>query len=198
MWRRSMSIGRICRTASFSTTTTSAVTGVATGNGGKATSKGGELNAAYQPLTNLSLKLAAAYTDAKLGEQPLGSTLIAGSRLQNAPQWQATAGAQYDFTLPVTGYNGFVRGDFSYYGWQWSNQTEETSPFFYVPARSLVNLRFGVAPTDSSWGAEFYVDNALNREQIYGAQGFFGEPNTNQALVGRPRSVGVLIRHSWR
>jgi outer membrane receptor protein involved in Fe transport len=172
--------------------------GVTTGNGGKATSKGGEVNAAYRALTNLSLKLAASYTDAKLGQQPLGSPLLEGTRLQNAPIWQATAGAQYDFTLPVTGYAGFLRGDFSYYGWQWSNQSSEPNPFFYVPARAIVNVRLGMAPRDSNWGAEFYVDNVLNREQIYGAQSFFGEPNTNQALVGRPRSAGVLVRYSWR
>jgi len=171
--------------------------GVTTGNGGKASSKGGELSAAYQPSASLSLRLAASYTDAKLGQQPLGSPLLEGTRLQNAPEWQGTLSAQYNFTLPVTGYDGFIRGDFSYYGWQWSNQSSEPNPFFYVPARSIANVHFGVAPRENTWSAEFYVANAFNREQIYGSQSFFGEPNTEQALVGRPRSVGVSVRYSW-
>jgi len=172
--------------------------GVATGNGGKATSKGGEINVAYQPLDNLSLKMAASYTDAKLGAQPVGSPLLEGTRLQNSPIWQGSASAQYDFTLPITGFSSFLRADFSYYGWQWSNQSSEPNPFFFVPARSTLNFRLGVAPNNGNWDVEFYVDNALNREQIYGAQSFFGEPATNQALVGRPRFMGFMVRYNWR
>jgi outer membrane receptor protein involved in Fe transport len=155
------------------------------------------MSAAYQPSANLSLRLAASYTDAKLGQQPLGSPLLEGTRLQNAPKWQGTMSAQYGFTLPVTGYDGFIRGDFSYYGWQWSNQSSEPNPFFHVPARSIANVHLGVAPRENTWSAEFYVANAFNRKQIYGSQSFFGEPNTEQALVGRPRSVGVSVRYSW-
>jgi outer membrane receptor protein involved in Fe transport len=172
--------------------------GTATGNLGLASTKGLEVSFTANPFDRLSINTAASYTEATLGKQPLGvTTSKAGDQLQNAPKWQATLGLQYEFPLAQTEYGGFVRGDVSYYGWQISNQSQQNDPFFYVPARTMVNLRFGVHPADSNWSSELYVDNALDRNITYGAQGFFGEPFTNQALVGRPRTVGLLLRKNW-
>ena len=44
---------------------------------------------------------------------------------------------------------------------------------------------------NSNWSAELFVNNVLNRMVFYGAQAYFGEPGTNQALVGRPRQFGI-------
>jgi iron complex outermembrane receptor protein len=171
---------------------------VATANAGKAFSKGAEFSLAFSPIERLSLTAAATYTDAKLGRQPAGSTIgQEGQPLQNAPEWQGTLAVQFDFSLLHDNYRSFLRGDISYYGWQWTNQTEESNPFFYAPARALVNFRYAFRPPDGAWSAELFINNALNREQQFGAQAFFGEPRTNQALVGQPRTVGLLLRHQF-
>lgn len=171
--------------------------GTVTTNGGKATSKGGEVSIAYRPVNSLTLTAAGSYTRAVLGQQPPGSTVgTDGEPLQNAPELQGTLSMQYNFSIS-SAYGGFLRGDESYYGWQWSNQASEPNPFFYVHARSLTGLRFGFLPTQGDWTIQLYIDNAFNREQEYGAQSYFGEPNTNQVLVGRPRTVGLMANYSW-
>ena len=167
-------------------------------NEGSASSKGAEMSVIARPLDALLLNASVTYTDAKLGKPPVG-TMIGneGDPLQNAPVWQATAGAEYKFPMVHGTYNGFLRVDTSYYGWQISNQTIAHDPFVYVPARALLNLRLGFGPPNREWAVETFINNALNREQIYGANVDFGEPKTNQVIVGRPRQFGVLIRTRW-
>lgn len=171
--------------------------GVAATNGGTAYSRGGDFSITYHPFDNLILRAVGAYTAAELGKQPAGSTVgKEGTPLQNAPKLQGTLSVQYNFGISQK-YEGFLRGDESYYGSQWSNQASEPNPFFYVHARSLMDLRFGFQPRDGNWTTQLYVDNALNREQEFGAQSYFGEPMTNQVLVGRPRTVGLMANYSW-
>jgi hypothetical protein len=110
--------------------------------------------------------------------------------------WQGTGSAQYEFPV-LKDKSGYVRADFSYYGWQYSNQATQNNPFFYVPARSLLNLHLGVRPFEGHWEGEIYVYNLTDRTQQYGAQQLFGDGSTNQTLVGPPLTLGVIGRYRW-
>lgn len=170
-----------------------------TTNAGEATSRGAEVAIGAYPTDSLSINAAITYTKAELGQPPVGVAVGAkGDRLQNAPEWQATLSGQQDFPIFGGAYGGFVRTDLSYYGDQISNQANQSNPFFYVPDRFLVNVRFGFRPSEpSSWEAELFVNNLFDEKVTYGAQAFFGEPFTNQALVGRPQNYGLVLRKSW-
>jgi iron complex outermembrane receptor protein len=170
-----------------------------TTNAGKATSKGAEVAMAAYPTDGLSINAAVTYTKAELGEPPVGIAVGAkGDRLQNAPEWQATLSGQQEFPILDGAYGGFIRTDLSYYGDQISNQANQSNPFFYVPDRFVVNVRFGFRPnTEGSWEAELFVNNLFDEKITYGAQSFFGEPFTNQATVGRPQNYGLVLRKSW-
>ncbi len=170
---------------------------VITVNGGEATSKGGEVNFEARPVSHLTLSAALTYTDARLGQQPAGSAAgQEGWYLQNAPVWQGTGSAQYEFPV-LKDKTGYFRVDFSYYGWQYSNQATQNNPFFYVPARSLLNLHLGVRPLEGHWEGEIYVYNLADRMQQYGAQQLFGTTTVNQTLVGPPLTLGVIGRYRW-
>jgi outer membrane receptor protein involved in Fe transport len=172
--------------------------GTVTTNGGAATSRGVELTLGYRPLKSLTISANGAYTKAVLGEQPAGSTAgTEGAPLQNAPKLQGTLSMQYDFPVLAGRYHSYIRGDEAYYGSQWSTQSAYPNPFDYVPSRALTNFRFGFQPNNARWTTEVFMNNALNREQIYGAQAYFGEPATNQALVGQPRTVGLRASFLW-
>jgi iron complex outermembrane receptor protein len=168
-----------------------------TTNAGKASSKGAEASFEYRPLGALSLSADVTYTKAVLGAPPPGVAVgTEGEPLQNAPIWQGTIGASYTFPV-LADYVGTFRTDFSYYGWQWSNQASENNPFFFVHARSLLNFGLSVEPSHGRWSVELFAHNALNREQEYGAQSFFGEPLTNQVLVGAPLTLGLTAKWTF-
>lgn len=167
-------------------------------NAGDATSQGAELSLSAAVTDRLYFTTAVTYVDATLGDPPVGVAVgKKGDRLQNAPEWQATMSGNYDFPILDSRYKAFVRTDLSYYGDQISQQAFQDDPFFQVPARFVVNARLGFQPSEGSWTAEFYLNNAFNEEIIFGAQALFGEPFTNQALVGRPRTIGFVLRNRW-
>ena len=169
-----------------------------TTNAGTAKSRGGEIQITTRPRNWMLWAASATYTRARLGRPPAGASIgNEGDPLQNAPEWQGTVSGEFSFPVFRGEYEGALRADASYYGWQISNQAVGTNPFFYVPARALVNARLTMRPRKQDWSVELYVNNALNREVFYGAQAFFGEPGTNQALVGRPRQIGITLRKSW-
>jgi len=169
-----------------------------TTNAGDARIRGGEVQFTSRPADWFLFAASATYTHARLGRPPAGASIgNEGDPLQNAPEWQGTVSGEFSFPVFRGEYEGALRADASYYGWQISNQAVGTNPFFYVPARALVNARLTMRPRKQDWSVELYVNNALNREVFYGAQAFFGEPGTNQALVGRPRQIGITLRKSW-
>ena len=169
-----------------------------TTNAGNATVKGGEVQFTSRPTDWFLVAASGTYTRARLGRPPAGASIgNEGDPLQNAPEWQGTLSSELTFPVLRGDYRGALRADASYYGWQISNQAVASNPFFYVPAHALVNLRMTLRPKKADWAVELFLENALNRQIFYGAQAYFGEPNTNQTLVGRPRQFGITLRKSW-
>jgi iron complex outermembrane recepter protein len=169
-----------------------------TANAGSAKSQGAELSLGASVTDSLYFTSAVTYTDARLGAPPPGVAVgKQGDRLQNTPEWQATLTGQYSFPILDSKFHGYIRGDLSYYGSQISQQAMQHDPFFQVPSRFVVNMRLGYSPNAGNWDAELFLNNATNEEIVYGAQAMFGEPYTNEALVGRPRTLGFLLRYHW-
>ena len=109
-----------------------------TGNLGKATSKGGDINVVYRPVAQLTLDLTVAYTDAKFDKSSCAGSLVfdgtvcsggsdpnngglpyqvapvasSGDALLGAP-WSVTAAAEYHFTQ-WQGRTPYVRVDYQH------------------------------------------------------------------------------------
>ena len=130
--------------------------------------------------------LDATY-DRFLAVLPGGATrLVAGNRLNNAPEWSGSGSAVYEFATGRAG-TASVRGDLS---WQ--------SQVFFTPvndaietqrAYGLVHLRAGFEPPGRRWEIAVYVRNAGNREYIIGTGN--AAPAAVTARPGEPRLWGT-------
>jgi len=161
-------------------------------NAGHARSRGVEAEVVLVPLSGLQFNASVAYTNAKLDKASF--PLVEGSRLAGVPDWSGYLSAQYSF--PLAGQHGYVRGDFQYVGKSVSDVPDQTGsgPFFGAyPQRaySLVGLRAGIS--SDRWEAAVYVRNLLDER----ADTFIrdlGLPDLLTSTVTRPRTIGVDLK----
>ncbi|MEJ0038089.1 MAG: TonB-dependent receptor [Gammaproteobacteria bacterium] len=171
-------------------------------NAGKARIIGAELELQARPIEALELAVAAGYNDGELTEDTPGAPAgpnpgFKGDRLPGVPRANFSASAQYFFPLFGGGYEGFVRGDYSYTGDSTTTfnnlSTANGLPSHFTPeSYSLLNLRVGVR--NDRWTAALYVDNATNeRAEILIDNSSVAERITRN----RPRTVGANVRFSF-
>jgi len=160
-----------------------------TQNGGKAVSRGLDLQLQYQPIDALSFDLRAEYDDAYYaatvqGPAPLSgappTTVIQNGQKFNIPPFTGNLGIQY--TVAVGGHTGFVRTDWQYQGSYKAGTPYPLSgftPYNNFPTWFLLNLRAGV---DFRWGdVQLYVNNALNRQAWNNPQNAYGQSSFGDA-----------------
>jgi iron complex outermembrane receptor protein len=161
-------------------------------NGGRAQSRGFDMQAQYRPVSPLNLGLNLSYTDARYIDPVAGPkglvpgvppSINAGDHFA-IPKWQISTSAQYDFTLVKQ--NVYIRGDYQYQG---GYQTPGTygvavyNPFtLNVPSWDTLALRGGV--TFSNWDLNLYANNVLDSFQKLG--------NAGNGITGcaQPAAVG--------
>jgi iron complex outermembrane recepter protein len=168
-----------------------------TGNLGKASVKGGELELQLLPIDQLTLYSSLSYTDAKLNSTTAGTPGVAGDPLLDVPLWTAAVSGEY--RQPINeNVSGFMRVEGTY-----EDKVERTfvpTDFFRtVPAYHLFNIRLGARQPDSKWEVTGYVTNLLNtfaqsglRLSDTGAD----LPNTRPVSIVQPRTFGVEM--VWR
>jgi iron complex outermembrane recepter protein len=150
-------------------------------NAGKAEIKGFELEVTAVPVEGMTLRSSLAYLDAKYKEflfaDPLsGQTLdLQGFRLQNAPKWNATFGA--NFVLPL-GNGASLVSDLSY---------AYTSSKFYtailntprskIQPTHLVDGTLTYKPEGGNWSIGLWATNLLDARYlstVYDSPGYGG------------------------
>jgi len=160
-------------------------------NAASAIIKGVEVEVAAAARRSLRLSGHLAWLDASydrfLAVLPGGATrLVAGNRLNNAPEWSGSGSAVYEFSAGRKGMV-FVRGDLS-----WQTQV------FFTPvndaietqrAYGLVHLRAGFEPPSRRWELAVYVRNAGDQEYITGTANVALPAFT--ARPGEPRLWGT-------
>jgi outer membrane receptor protein involved in Fe transport len=162
-------------------------------NGGKARSKGFEVEIQAAPVEGLFLTLSAGYTNAKIRSVPSLATGVApGDPIQQVPDWNVAATTQYYFPLTET-MDGFVRTDFNYYGRSFSANNEPTNPRLR-PSWALINLRAGV--TKDMWEVTLFADNVTNtRANLADNRSIAAEVGGRPRIVSnRPRTIGLEAR----
>jgi outer membrane receptor protein involved in Fe transport len=165
-------------------------------NSGRATSDGGELEVTYALKTNLTIQVAAGYTDAKITRSAPGSPSPAGSPLTGVPHW--TASTSLEYTIPTsTAGELFVRGQYSF--------TDERRSFNNVatvgrvlPSYSLVNLRAG-SRFGQNWEFALFARNLFNERANYGDElaEVVEYPSRPRYVVNAPREVGLAISRKF-
>jgi len=157
-------------------------------NAGAARSKGFEVELTALPFEGLELFGSVGYSDSEYTD--FGDNT--GNRLQNAPEWQWNAGAQY--TWPVgDSLEMFARADVIYQDNRFLGANND--PFFVFEETTLVNARLGLASASgkwavTAWGRNLFEDDAI--VQIFGGSSLF-IPSYNYA-PNTPRTVGVDFR----
>ncbi|HTV95885.1 MAG TPA: TonB-dependent receptor [Steroidobacteraceae bacterium] len=137
-------------------------------NGGRATSKGVELETQFVPVERLTLGLNVAYTDARLESVSLGVSeatgAVAGDALPFTPTWAGSATA--DYALPLNAALTSTYGaTFRYQGTKWSDYPDDpNNTGVVIPSYDTVDLRAGLA--FSRYKIQAHIANLFN------AQGF--------------------------
>ncbi len=164
-------------------------------NVGAAESKGGEIEFAATPLTGLDLTATAGYTDAEYTKSNLEAGVEAGDPFPIVPQWTASLGIQYRFSI-INGRSAHVRADAQYVD-------ESRSDFFSYdgfpvvqPSYELVNFRFGMDLTERL-SVTLSVDNVLDERPALDLVDI-GPPYGYIMSTSRPRLYGLTFRYSGR
>jgi outer membrane receptor protein involved in Fe transport len=168
-----------------------------TENGGKAVSRGLDLQVQYQPIDAFDIDLKTEYDDAYYaqaveGPAPLSgaapTVLIEDGQKFNIPTFTGVLGTQYNFQL--FGLTNFIRSDWQYQGGYKAGTPYPLggfTPYNNYPAWFLLNLRAGMS---FRWGdIQLYANNALNRQAWNNPQNAYGQSNfggTGCSVSGGP------------
>jgi iron complex outermembrane recepter protein len=173
-----------------------------TTNGGKARSRGVELNAHATPWHGMALDGAGTYTDAVLTQTlPTISTATvllgsAGDRLPNSAKFSATLSAQQDFDLSDR-LGAFAGVTYSYVGDRMSAFITQgnTRPRFALPAYATVDLRAGFT-WDKVWKINAYARNIFNSRGLVSATNRNGATTTYATYI-LPTNYGVSVSRKF-
>jgi len=179
-----------------------------TQNAGHAVSRGGDLQVQLRPTRDLSLSVAASYTDAHYDTQVLGPTPVAGGtqsviaqdgdQLPVAP-WNVNVSAQWTF-LRASRLSAYLRGDFQYA----SSYHRTTGPgtVSYAPEQyqadstKYVTARLGAEY--GTWSFSLFVDNLFNSQdtiaQITGGRGTCRNTACTSFAINEPLYIGQTFR----
>ena len=198
-----------------------------TGNLGKATSKGGDINVVYRPVTELTLDLTVAYTDAKFDKsscagslsfngsactggldpntgQPYSVAPVAsqGDALLGAP-WSITTAAEYHFPA-WQGRTPYLRVDYQHTSAQTKllNTQNPNNALFDttipgLPVTNNVNLRGGFR--FNGFDVSLFVNNLTDAHPLMYESRDIASPVDNLYFGRgvRPRTIGVTATYRY-
>jgi outer membrane receptor protein involved in Fe transport len=165
-------------------------------NGGKAKSKGVEVNVSYLPVAGLTLNVNGAYTNATLATDVATISAKAGDPLPYVPRWSGSANV--DYRWPLFGdWSGVLGATDRYTGSRQSSYALDLTRV-ELPSFNLVDLRCGV--TNSLWNVSVFVKNVGNRRGITDAVGEAALSATSilyAASIVQPRTVGLSVSRDF-
>ena len=167
-------------------------------NSGSAENKGVEIELEAAPVEGLNISMGLGYTDAKItqGDALIGT--VEGDRILQVPEVTFNAAAEYNFPL-VSGWEGYVRGDYSYYDDSLSaNNVSGTIPPRVRDSFELLNFRIGAFQA-GSWDVALFVKNTTNdHANLSDNRSIAAEkPGRPRIVTNRPRSFGLEIRKDF-
>ncbi len=161
-------------------------------NAGESTSDGIELESHFLLSDSFSLDLATSWNDTKLAkdQEVLGKK---GDDLPNSADINFSAGLEYDFT--VSGYDSFVRADFSYVGsYDVYLKTQQAPGLPSAGGYSQINLKGGV--NMGAMNINLFVRNLTNSDEITWVSNGWSKGGP-EAFRLRPRTVGMNFSYNF-
>jgi iron complex outermembrane receptor protein len=182
--------------------------------------RGVEVEAAFQPMRNLTLSgnLSYAKITSKAGLVPCNNPAVpltatneinfcpqpAGVTLNTAPPFTAALNGEY--VIPVDKYEGYLRFNLAY-----SGDNPNYGYLAEVPSYTLLDLFAGVRDPDRGWEAGVYAKNALDKKvelsrtvitsNLAPASGTtasqFGQPGYSFVTSTVPLEVGLQLRYAF-
>ena len=167
-------------------------------NSGSAKNKGVEVELQAAPVEGLNISMGFGYTDAKItkGDDLIGT--VKGDRILQVPEVTFNAAAEYSFPL-FADWEGYVRGDYSYYDDSLSaNNASGTIPPRVRDSFELLNFRIG-AYQAGSWHVALFMKNATNdHANLSDNRSIAAEkPGRPRIVTNRPRSFGIEVRKDF-
>jgi len=158
-------------------------------NAGDATAKGFEVEIKAKPMSGLSLGLSGGYVKATLSNS-VGSEngvpgAVAGATIEGVPKFNATASAQYNFSLGEN--SAFVLGGLHWVGSS-RGSLDPTDTDYERPQYYTADFTGGV--TVGKFDFTAYVKNAFNNDTI------IQHPQVASIVEGYrlfPRTIGVSV-----
>jgi iron complex outermembrane receptor protein len=178
-----------------------------TTNGGKARSRGVELEISARPFKGLELSLGGSYIDAVLQTDEPSLNAAAGDSLPLSPRFTANGSARYTAGLSASldGYADFswqhVGGMVSFFNSALAGAPPVDPLGNSVPAYDIFNLRLGVTrgPIELSLFADNLFDKraaiAIDRERVgFITEGNYGLNARTGLIVNQPRTIGINLK----
>ena len=158
-------------------------------NAGDASTKGIELAASYDLLSNWRIFGSAGWQDAKFqGGSVDGGANVAGNKLPYTPDYTAAIGTQASWEVGG-GYSVYARADVQFMG---AFDYDSINGAGGQDAYTLANFRLGVR--NKTWFLEGFVNNAFNTDYAPIAIPFPGlAPSGYVAEAGAPATFGVRV-----
>ena len=161
-------------------------------NGGDASGNGAELEMTARITKALTANLTASYVYNKFDSVKANVGYFTGERVPGAPEENASAGLQYNFSLSNT-WNGYARADYSYVG--------DVHYVFGLGTQATTYLQGGYGQADvrlslqnRQFGVDLYARNLADKR----AATTTGDPEQGgYVYMLRPREVGVELRYSF-
>ncbi len=161
-------------------------------NGGNASGNGAELEMTARFNRSWSANLSASYVYNEFNTVTPGVGYTSGERVPGAPEENASAGLQYNFSLGSS-WGGYARADYVYVG--------DVHHVFGAGATSTPFLQGGYGQADArlavqnqQWGFELFTRNLTNRRA---AETILDPAQGGYAYMIRPREIGVEVRYSF-
>jgi iron complex outermembrane recepter protein len=178
-------------------TTTGSPTFLYTGNSGRATVKGFELEVETRPITGLQLGAYYNYNEAKLvADIPNPSSGLEGDPIPYVPRNTFTLNSSYEWPVGVRNLSGIVGAQYSYISSRLGEL--QTSPPTFVetfPGYETTTLRAGVK--EERWSVLVNLANVFNNTATIAdttvQYGLFPQAN----VINRPRTLSIVFRTTF-
>jgi len=161
-------------------------------NGGDASGNGAELEMTAQITKGLSANLTASYVYNEFKSVSPGVGYKVDDRVPGAPEENASAGLQYNFSLNRK-WSGYARADYSYVGdVHFVFGTGPAATTYLQGGFGQANFRLQLQ--HEALGLEFFARNLTDKRAAENT----GDPNQGGfAYMLRPRELGVEVRYSF-
>jgi iron complex outermembrane recepter protein len=163
-----------------------------TANAGTAHVYGGEVEATWLVIPELTLSTAAGYTHARIASVEPGASFAVGDPVQNVPDWTDTTSIAYTLSLNPN-WDMVLRATDVYVG----TSTDVSFQLNQLPVRNIVNLRAGLLGK-RNLSVFLFADNVTDKRAYLGdpEEIFTFVPSINRVTTNQPRTVGVELTYA--